>query len=60
MRHVSQLLDGLVDLEPERLEHLALALAIELLAREGEVDPQRDQPLLRAVVQVAFNAPPLG
>jgi hypothetical protein len=45
---------------PRALEHLALLRPVELLAGQREVEPQGDEPLLRAVVEVALDPPPLG
>ena len=50
----------LLDLGAEPLDHRRCSAPLELLAGELEVDPQRDQALLGAVVQVALDAPPLG
>nr|WP_270039775.1 hypothetical protein [Solirubrobacter ginsenosidimutans] len=60
MRDSAQLLDGFVDLDAETLEHCPLLGSTEPLTRQREVDPQRHQPLLRAVVQVTFDPPPLS
>ena len=37
----------------------ALGIVLEELLRELQLDPQRDQPLLGAVVQVALDPAPL-
>jgi hypothetical protein len=46
--------------DAKALEHLPLLRSVDLLAGEREVDSQRHEALLRAVVQVALDAPPLG
>jgi hypothetical protein len=51
---------GLLDLVTESLEHRPLTRVVGLLAGGAQPDPEGDEPLLRAVVQVAFDAPPLG
>ena len=60
MSNGAQLLDGVLDVGAEASEHGALFRAIELLAGEREVNSQRHQALLRAVVEVALDAPPFG
>ena len=37
-----------------------LGIVVELLARRAERRGERDEPLLGAVVEVAFDPPPLG
>ena len=59
-RHGAQLVDRRVDLGAEALEHRPLLGSVDLLPRERQVDPQRHEPLLGAVVQVALDPPPLG
>jgi hypothetical protein len=46
---VAELVDRLIDLTPEPVEHLAV-LSADRLTGEVEVDMQRQQPLLRGVV----------
>ena len=60
MRQIPQLLDRLVDLEAEAVDHLLLLRRSELLADQREVHAQRDEPLLRAVVEIALDAAALG
>ena len=60
VRDRPQLVDGFVDLDAEALEHPRRLRRIELLGRDREVDAQRHEALLGAVVQVALDAPPLG
>ena len=60
VRDGAQLVDGIVDLDAEALEHRPVLGSDEPLARQGEVDPQRHEALLGAVVEVAFDASPLG
>ena len=46
-------------LEPHT-QPLELLVPAQALAGAIEVDPERDQPLLRAVVQVALDPAPFG
>jgi hypothetical protein len=49
-----------LDLVAELRDEAALVRVLELVACHAEVDAQRDETLLGAVVQVALDAPPLG
>jgi hypothetical protein len=60
VRDGAQVVDGALDLDVEPLEPLAVLSGRELLRGEGEPDPQRDETLLGAVVEVASDPPPLG
>ena len=60
LRHVAQLLDRLVDLGTQALQQRAVLGSRQLLFDKREMHPKREQALLRAVVQVALDAPPLG
>ena len=62
MRQLPDLVERLADVLTEgvQLRDAALGIARHELLGELELDPQRDQPLLRAVVQVALEAPPLA
>ena len=61
VRERPQLLERLVDLVLELAQALDAALGIppDDLLRQLELDPQRDEPLLGAVVQVALDPAPL-
>ena len=58
---VAELDDRRLRLPVRAADELArrLGVVLELLAREAEVEPERDEPLLRAVVEVALDPPPL-
>ena len=62
VREVAELLHGFLEIEPDLVEHRLRLLGIGVgdLAREAHTDRERDEVLLRAVVQVAFDAAPLG
>ena len=60
VRHPAQLLDRQLDLVVEPLQDRPVLTVLELLAREREVDAQRQQPLLCAVVQLALDSFALG
>ena len=59
---VAQLAQRVLGAEPRLGEQLAGALWIvgQLLLRHAEAHPERDQPRLRAVVQVALDPAQLG
>jgi len=57
---VSQLRNRRVGVGHRAVEQLAGSRLFDPLARELELDLQRDEPLLRAVVQIAGQAPALG
>ena len=61
-REVAQLVDGGAGLLDRPVEELAggAGLRVPALARELEVDQERDEPLLGTVVQVAPEPPALG
>ena len=57
-REVAHLADGLEQLAGRGIDHLVRAR--RLAARLFEPHGQRDEPLLRAIMQVPLDAPPLG
>ena len=61
MRELPDLVERLADVLAERMQLHAGALGIshQVVLQELELDPERDEPLLRAVVQVPLQAPPL-
>ena len=61
-REVAQLLDRRLRVGERAVDELARASGslVEALARELQLDHQRHEPLLRAVVQVAAEPPALG
>ena len=58
---LAQLLEGELELAPGGIEQLARErrVAVELAPREAQLDRERDEPLLGAVVEVALEAPAL-
>ena len=62
MREVAQLLDGAPDLLGELVDHRlgGLGVVADQVAREPQVHRERDQVLLRAVMEVALHPAPLG
>ena len=62
MREVAQLLDGLLEVGGDLVEHLlgGIGVGIGQLAGETRAHRERDQVLLRAVVEVALDPAPLG
>ena len=61
-REVAQLLERLADADARLGDELLRALGVgrELLLGEAEAHPERDEPGLRAVVEVALDPPQLG
>jgi hypothetical protein len=61
-RQLAQLLDGGLRLLARLRDELGcgLRIGLEPLLGEAERDGHRDHPLLRTVVQVALDPPPLG
>jgi hypothetical protein len=61
VREVAQLLHRVLQLVPDLAEDLlgGVRVGIGELACQVHVDGQRDQMLLRAVVKIAFDGPPL-
>jgi len=62
VREVAQLLHCFLEVEPDLIEHRLglLRVGIGDLTCESHADGERDQVLLRAVVQVAFDAAAFG
>lgn len=62
MGEVAQLLHSLLELGPELIEHGLRRLGVLTgdLACQPQVDGQADEPLLGAVVQIAFDPPTLA
>ena len=61
MRKLPDLVECLADVLAERmqLQPGTCGISHKALLQELELDPEGDQPLLRAVVQVPLQAPPL-
>ena len=60
MREVPELLDGVLEIVADLLEHLLrrVRIAVGELANQVDVHRQRDEVLLRAVVEVALDLAP--
>ena len=56
---LAELFERRRDLAPGRVEALARAGVVQLLLEDAQLERERDEPLLRAVVQVALQPLPL-
>ena len=60
-REIAELLQGLAELAPCSVDRaLGLRVALEALLEEAELERERDESLLRAVVQVALDPTAFG